>query len=218
MKIEIIKTSKRRNVAMQVARDGTVVIKSPTDIDDEKLYNLALEHKDWIEKQLEKLKERKLFKEYKDGEKFLYLGNEYELRIVKQKEPLTLKDGYFYLSDKYLDDTRTVFIKWYKKQAKEIISERVKYYAELGGYKYNKIFFKDLRSKNGSCSMYGNLNFDWKLIMAPSDVIDYMVVHELSHLKEFNHSERFWKLVEALIPDYKEKRKWLKENDYLLNI
>ena len=97
-------------------------------------------------------------------------------------------------------------------QAVEYIPKRVKYYAEKENFIYNKITIKNLVSRWGSCSTKGNLNFNCLLMLTPDYVIDYIVVHELCHLREMNHSEKFWAEVEKIIPDYQRAELWLKQN------
>ncbi len=106
----------------------------------------------------------------------------------------------------------------YRQAAKEYIPKRVAYYAGLLGVDYNTITIRDQKTRWGSCSSKGNLSFSWRLILAPPKVLDYVVVHELCHRREMNHSPRFWALVESIIPDYKTHRKWLKENGEKLSI
>ncbi len=97
-----------------------------------------------------------------------------------------------------------------------LIPRRVSYFAEKIGVSYGKITLRQQKTRWGSCSANGNLNFNWLLILAPPQVLDYVVVHELCHRKEMNHSPAFWKEVEAILPDYREKRKWLKDNGWRL--
>ncbi len=100
----------------------------------------------------------------------------------------------------------------YRCQAGKILAVRAAYYAEQMGVDYGCITVKETKTRWGSCSAKGNLNFHWKLILMPQEILDYVVVHELAHRKEMNHSERFWKIVESILPDYRERRKWLREN------
>ena len=97
------------------------------------------------------------------------------------------------------------------KLAKMIIPEPVEYYAKIMGITYGRITIREQKTRWGSCSSAGNLNFNWKLILQPGEVMDYVVVHELAHRREMNHSKAFWKIVEAVLPDYKERRKKLKD-------
>ena len=105
-----------------------------------------------------------------------------------------------------------------KKKALEYIALRVEYYAQLTGLKYKSIKVNEAKTRWGSCSYTGSLNFSYRLIMAPPKVIDYVVVHELMHLKQRNHSRKFWMEVAAVIPDYKGDARWLKENGHCLTI
>ena len=100
----------------------------------------------------------------------------------------------------------------YRKAAREYFPKRVSHYARMLGVTYGKISIRDQKTRWGSCSSEGNLSFNWRLILAPPDVLDYVVIHELCHRKEMNHSKEFWALVESLMPKYKERRKWLREN------
>ena len=99
----------------------------------------------------------------------------------------------------------------YRKKARTQLEARAAYYAGLMGVTYNRIAIRAARTRWGSCSAQGNLNFHWKLILMPPEVLDYVVVHELAHRKEMNHSARFWAEVERILPDYKRRRKWLKD-------
>ncbi|MCD4704821.1 M48 family metallopeptidase [bacterium] len=102
--------------------------------------------------------------------------------------------------------------------AYKIISQRVRYYSSLSGFKYNKIKITKAKKRWGSCSYRNNLNFPMRLGLAPLEVIDYVAIHELCHIKEKNHSQKFWNEVEKLMPDYQKQRAWLKKNGHLLNI
>lgn len=97
------------------------------------------------------------------------------------------------------------------RMAMELIPERVRYYADIMGISYGRITIREQKTRWGSCSCKGNLNFNWKLMLMPPEILDYVVVHELAHRKEMNHSRDFWKIVEQVLPDYQERRKRLRE-------
>ena len=99
-----------------------------------------------------------------------------------------------------------------KKRAKQFLSERVSYYAELMGVEYGSISIRAQKTRFGSCSTKKNLNFNLAIMLMPSHIVDYVIVHELAHLKEMNHSPRFWNEVGKIIPEYKKRRKWLSDN------
>ena len=104
----------------------------------------------------------------------------------------------------------------HKRLAAQVLEQKAAFFAQKMGVDYGRISIRDQKTRWGSCSVKGNLNFNWRLILAPEQVLDYVVVHELAHRKEMNHSKKFWNLVEAVLPDYKSRRGWLKENGDLL--
>lgn len=106
--------------------------------------------------------------------------------------------------------------KRYRDAAKDYIPKRVEYYHPFTGGNYQKITIRDPKTRWGSCSSNGTLSFSFRLMLAPPRVLDYVVVHELCHLTHMNHSKEFWNMVENILPDYKEHRKWLKENGHTL--
>jgi len=108
--------------------------------------------------------------------------------------------------------------KFYKKQAIDVLKERTDYYSNILKVAPKNIVIKNQKTLWGSCSSKGNINYNYKIVMAPLEILDYIVVHELCHLVYMNHSKDFWDLVESIIPDWKKRRNWLKENGYKLKI
>jgi len=108
--------------------------------------------------------------------------------------------------------------KRYRDAAKDYIPKRVEYYHSLTGGNYTKITIRDQKTRWGSCSTNGTLSFNYRLMLAPPRVLDYVVVHELCHLTHMNHSKDFWNMVASILPDYKEYRKWLKDNGHTLHV
>lgn len=221
IKIEKIIRSKRKTIALQFTDEATLIIRAPFDVSEDIINEVVIKHKDWIEKKKKEIESRDPKyspKEFVNGEGFLYLGRYYKLKIVdNQNIPLRFENG-FYLSKKAIPYAREIFIKWYRERAYEKIKERVELYAKKGGFKYNKINITNAQKRWASCSFKKNLNFSWRLIMAPINVIDYVIVHELVHLKEKNHTHSFWKKVKTILPDYEKHKEWLKKNGYLLRI
>lgn len=154
---------------------------------------------------------------YTEGELFPYLGQEYRLEIrryLSYKKPgVKLEENKLVVLTATAEEAvvEAALKRWYVEQAGRIIKERVHYYQQMIQEPIESIRIKDVRSRWGSCSSKRNLNFNWRLVMAPLEVLDYVVVHELCHLKEMNHSKAFWNLVEGILPEYKRLRDWLKE-------
>jgi len=223
MKIKIDKLirMKRKTIALQITDDAALIVKAPFRVSEQIIKEVVAKHVTWIEKRRKEVLSREtkfVKKEFVNGEKIFYMGQYYELTIIdEQNEPLIFNQGFF-LSKNYLSTAREVFIDWYKKRALEKIPERVECYTKKRNFTYSKITITNAEKRWGSCSSKGNLNFSWRLIMAPLFVVDYVVVHELTHLKVRNHSKSFWDEVKILMPDYKRRQEWLKNNGYLLRI
>lgn len=221
IKIEKIIRTKRKTISLQITENATLIVKAPFNTDDKTIEKVIVNKKEWIEKNLKKINARNYKfkpKEFVNGEGFLYLGKYYKLTIVEEQDVPLKFDNRFYLSKNALSNAKEVFIHWYKKEAHKKISERVEYYAKKTGFKYNKINITNAQKRWASCSFNNNLNFSWRLIMAPLSIIDYVVVHELCHTVEKKHSKKFWDKIKVILPDYKKRDDWLKEYGHLLKI
>jgi predicted metal-dependent hydrolase len=141
-----------------------------------------------------------------------FLGSKYKFRIVKDRWPLTVVSDTIKLITFHVTDRRRYkqhIQEWYKQQTYRIIADRLPTLASRFNVKYNKVSVKNQKSRWASCSKNGNLHFNLLLAAAPSTVIDYVMIHELMHLIEFDHSLRFWQLVKEADPDYMKHREWL---------
>jgi predicted metal-dependent hydrolase len=221
VKIDQIIRTKRKSIALIVEPDGRLVVRAPMRISDANIKHLVKQKERWIREKQKQVKDKSTQsqpKVYMDGEEFLYLGKSYQLKIVADLNPALVLSRKFYLSRHALSKAESVFTEWYREQARAVITKRAKLYAARHGFEYRKIRITSARTRWGSCSSMGNLNFTWRLVMAPPDVIDYVVVHELAHLRVNNHSKEYWKQVEGIMPDYKQRLKWLKENGRKLTL
>jgi predicted metal-dependent hydrolase len=131
--------------------------------------------------------------------------------VKGQRKPLWL-NGCFKLAASAQHRARSAFENWYRVQAKAVLTERVHFYARQYGLQFKRIGITSARTRWGSCSPDGALNFSWRLILAPMDAVDYVVVHELVHTIFHDHSRQFWKKVDTIMPDYRERKKWLRQN------
>jgi hypothetical protein len=153
------------------------------------------------------------------GNSARYLGRELRIRAVDNNNSVR---GAYLAGDELLlhmeaNGNRCQCIEaWLKKQAETVIVDMAKKQSSKIGVKYSNLRIRSARTRWGSCSPTGNLNFNWKLIIAPLPVIEYVVIHELCHLKELNHSKEFWKLVEKNCPDWRKQRRWLRDNEAAL--
>ena len=220
IEIDKIIRSKRRTFTLEIKSDARLIVRAPEHASYESIQKIVYKKRSWISKKqkLAEEKYKKVYpKEFVNGEGFLYLGDTYKLCIIdKTDASLTLNTNGFVLAREHVEDAKEVFKKWYRKEARKKISERVAGYSALSGIRYNKVNITNAQKRWGSCSAKGNLNFSWRLIMAPLKVIDYVVVHELAHIEEKNHSKKFWGKVKIMLPDYEKHKNWLKENEWTL--
>jgi predicted metal-dependent hydrolase len=204
--------SKRKTLSLIVENDGTLTVRAPLRMKEADIRRFIEVKQDWIkQKQAKVLKDAVAPRQYVNGERFLYLGREIPLRIVPNGKPALVMVRVFKLTKSAQPQAESHFTAWYKKQARMVLTERVALFARNHDFEPEKLRISSARTRWGSCSAKGTLSFTWRLVMAPLDVIDYVVVHELCHLKEMNHSKAFWAQVRGILPDYRERRKWLKK-------
>lgn len=207
--------SLRRTLFLHVSSKGEVVVKAPIFIPDIIISQFIKEREDWIFKSLKQVESRKpTQKAYKEGEEFLYLGDKYKLcigdfKVISINNTLNIPDFMMFRIQKELTN-------WYIKQAQKIITSQVELLSRKMNTKYKSIRFSDTSSKWASCFPDNSLQFNWRLVMAPLMVINYVIIHELAHTIEKNHSRRFWSKVDLYTPAYKQHRKWLDKNKHLL--
>ncbi len=215
IKIDKIIRSRRRSIALVVMQDSSLVIRAPLGISNECIQNFVSQKSNWIVKKqnfFHEAVQKNKPKEYKNGEVFYFTGNVYKLKIIPGDKPEIRLDESLNVSEACLTNPAKYLSQWYILQAKSIIPARVKLFDGLFGNNYKSIRINSAKSRWGSCGPTNTLNFSWRLIMAPLQVIDYVVVHELVHTEIKNHSRKFYKRLESIMPDYKEREKWFKAN------
>jgi predicted metal-dependent hydrolase len=217
---EIIR-SRRKTLAIEVTGDARLIVRAPLRMPKTDILDFIQKKRRWIEQKRQKVEERLMMqvpKEFVDGEKFLYLGDDYRLSIAEYDGTPLSFDGRFRLSRAHLENARSLFVEWYKTRAKEVIHNRLAHFSGLSGIDFTLFRITSAQKRWGSCNSRGNVHFSYRLIMAPLPVVDYVVVHELVHIEEKNHSSRFWQKVERILPDHRQYRRWLRDNGHLLFI
>ena len=206
----------RRGLGLKVTSDLNIICKVPYGWTQSQIQDYLNTHQSWIEKQKRRLTElRTHIKKGREGEQYFYLGRSFTLRFQKaSNKRLKLKiqgQDLLCMGDQF-DQSKVIkaIQTWYKSLAKDIIEDRVNELANSYGFKPNQVRIKSMRTRWGSCSSLKNLNFAWTLICLSMDLIDYVVIHELCHLKHMNHSSSFWNLVASFCPQYKRCRSELK--------
>ena len=213
-----LQRSNRKTASIYIERDGQVAVYVPEDLSKAQLEELLESKRKWIYRNMAEwhdLNATRVQREYVNGEGFLYLGRTYRLKLVEdQVHPLMLKDGYFCLraDNGSVPDADAAFKEFYREKAKRRIPERVAFYEDRMGVESKAVKVIDLKNRWASCSPGGNVNFHWKCMMAPPTVLDYIVVHELVHVIHPNHTDAFWNEVDKVMPDYGDRKEWLRVN------
>ncbi len=225
--LEVRRTRRKKTTAIKIAGD-TVIVSVPRFFSDRQVQQLLHKHQHWIQQKLHENSNRPALppKKFIQDEAFLFLDKHYLLTLNTGKNrPLELTETGFVIgfknppeADRHLSVMQNRFVSWYKKQAVKLFAQRIAYYKPVMQVHPKEILIKTYRARWGSCSSKGVVSFNWKLLMAPAEVIDYVVVHELAHLIHHNHSADFWECVSRYMPDYKTQRNWLKQNGYQLNL
>jgi predicted metal-dependent hydrolase len=196
-------------------------VRAPRSLDLYKINNIIDMKRTWVYRgiaELTELNRTKVKRSFVNGEGYPYLGKSYRLKIEKNLNlPLSLTHGFFMLDESQTHKAKEHFINFYKEKGGKHIAERVDYFKKKIGVEPKPTRIMELKKRWASRSRTG-LNFHWKIMLAPIFVIDYIVVHELAHLTREDHSLHFWEIVESVIPDYAEKKYWLRLNGANLDI
>ena len=219
IKIDELIRSHRRTIGLQITKDARLIVRAPYLATEGYIQKLIQQKASWITSKQDFFKQRQgkvLVRTFSPGEEFLFLGQKYPLVVAQDLPKAVVLDDSLRVSQVVLANARDHIENWYKTQALEHITQRVNHYIQLTGLKYSSIRVNNATTRWGSCGYKDTLNFTWRLVMAPERVVDYVVIHELMHLKQKNHSRKFWAEVRNMIPGYKEDERWLKQNSHLL--
>ncbi|MCL5290679.1 MAG: M48 family metallopeptidase [Bacillota bacterium] len=216
---QVKESDRARNIRLKISPEKGLEVVVPPKYPLVSLEPLLKSRESWILQKLDLMNQRaRQRKENSLAERqaVSFLGKSYRLVTVFQEGPpvvdLVGDKILVMLPQAHKDKVRQVLESWLRHQARDIILERVEMVRRKLRINYNQVFIKDQKTRWGSCSSQGNLNFNFRLVMAPLPVIDYLVAHEMAHLVEMNHSKKFWSLVESICPEYKKHRQWLKDH------
>lgn len=224
LQVEVRRSSRRRTVDLIVDRFGELVINVPESLSPGDLAAIVRKKQEWI---YTKLGQKELvlrptgLKEYVTGEGFYYLGKKYRLKLfdadetTKQTAPLRLLNGRFWMVKSATTDGHNHFIRWYIQQGQKWLGNAMDSLKERVLVKPRTVLVRDLKYRWGSCNAAGDVYFHWRVVLLPPRVIRYLILHELIHLREHNHSPAFYERLAQVVPDYREIEKWLESNgDY----
>ena len=223
LEIRVERTNRKRTISLQV-KNNKLIIKTPRSVSKKTLDDLIRRKQHWIkQKAILNFEEQNLKnREFIDDEKFYFRGNKYRLSLILgRKETVKIEGGLLRVS--YVDDKsrgrstiKRLLEEWYIKESTKILKARTEELAQQMRVQPYGITVKNYKSKWGSCTANNKISYNWRIIMAPDHIIDYLIVHELSHIIEPNHSKNFWYQVGNYCKDFQKKRKWLRENGHKL--
>lgn len=220
IKPDLIIRTNRRSLSISISKTGELVVRAPRKLSMEYIMNFIKEKEKWIDKKKKEITDNVANnKSVINYQSFLFCGKAYkkiEQNGLKEIE-LTNNSIIFPKCEDKLSLIRYAQ-NWYIGLSKDILKSRVEYFADLMQLNYNKIIIMDNKRRWGACTSSATLKFNYRLCMLPHKVIDYIIIHELAHLLEFNHSPRFYKVIESVMPDYKKYRNQLKSYDYVLTL
>lgn len=214
---------KRKTLSIRIWKWWELLVKVPKKVSQKIILDFLEKHKTWISEKQNLFEENS--QKFEIWEKFLFFWEEFdlcELEAKNDKNVLIFDSKKFFTNTKNPEILRELFIKFYKKEAKKYISKKISEICELLNLSFNKLKITSASSRWGSCNSKKNISFSFRLILAPKKSIDYVIVHELAHLSEMNHSKAFWDLVQDYsdqigIWSYKENKKWLRQNHLKTN-
>jgi len=209
LEIEYKYSSRRKSIGLTVTAEGKLVVAAPRGTPAAEIARAVARHRHWIEA---KATERQEAWARLQEVAAYFLGRAYRLSMAKNgREPVTLKGKEIRVRPGADDSLWPTLRAWLARQADPYINARAAYYAPQLGVKVRPVEMREWRRRWGECHPDGHLRFNWRLIMLPPEIIDYVVVHELAHLLAPGHNPRFWGVVAAILPDHKARRKWLNQ-------
>lgn len=221
MRDYILTRSNRKTVALYV-RDGDVEVKAPLRIPKTEIDKFVASKEEWIVKQLnkhEELAEKRVAFSLNYGDKVLYRGEEYPI-VARSGNRVGFDDTAlcFYIPPNLSSErVKAAVIQIYKLLAKRYLTEQVMHYQTIMGVSVTSLKINSAKTRWGSMSGKKRVNFSWRLILADDNIIDVVVVHELAHIKQMNHSDKFWAEVEKILPDWRVRENRLKEFSRMIN-
>lgn len=216
---KIIRTS-RRTLSLSISKDGEFIVRAPRRLSLDYIFQFVQQKEKWIRNKQKVVKDNMSFNyDVINYNKFLLLGKLYAKKEIKRLKQVELAAGEIIVpaGEDKVKQLRAVE-RFYFKMAKELLAERLEYFASLMKLNYESVKIVRSHSKWGSCDIKGNIKLNYKSIMLSPKVVDYIIIHELSHLIEMNHSKEFYRVVEAVMHNWREQRNQLKEMNFLLQL
>lgn len=216
---DYIERSHRKTLSLVIMKDGNVVVKAPLKMADSVINHFVEEKQKWLKEKLDQINaNRSRFKNVINYKEFLLYGNSYNILFGTEKTIMVSDNFQIVLPERYRQEPLKPLKSWFKAISREIFVDRIKHFEEKMQVKSSQLKIGDSVSNWGYCNSRGMIMLNFRVIMLPPKLIDYVVVHELCHLKEMNHSRKFWNLVSTFLPNYISLKQQMKEYKFLLNL
>jgi predicted metal-dependent hydrolase len=216
---------RKKTISLQIGNNSEITIYAPYFTPVKEINRFVEEKQNWIDRTMRKqalLPVQRKEKTYATGEIIYYLGQAYSLEAyfdpLENLGVIFWNNRFFLNCPVNMEMRKHYFVSWYKKKARQYLIERVDFYESMLKFSSGGIRITSAERRWGSCSEDNHLSFSFRLIMAPPQVVDYVVVHEMMHIREKNHSSKFWDLVIGVIPDCKAHRRWLRDHQHHFNL
>ena len=220
IKPDVLIKSKRKSLSLTINNDGELIVHAPKKMNLEEIFSFIEKKQDWIKQKKQKVQNiLQINKKVMNYEQILFLGKLYDTVRVKGIKEVLLEGNFLCIPEQIKDEKVPHTLKnWLTYMAEGVILDRLDYFAELMDLDFEGVKIISSRAKWGSCDHKLNLTFNFKMVMLPPIIIDYIIIHELSHILELNHSREFWEVVASIMPTYKKQRETLKSSSFLLNM
>lgn len=224
-----VKYKNRKSLQISITSEGKLIVSAPFGLSEERIGDILKSKEDLLKKRLSAYKNYTPPTGFGENSGISFLGKNHEINLVENskipKIKIELKDFQIFLSfnpsipqnlrkDMFEENLK----KWILEKAYFELDQRMKKYSKSTGFLYRSWRLKDQKTRWGSCSSKKNISLNWRIVMAPEKIVDYVIIHELCHLKHLNHSKEYWDLVKKFTPDYLSSKKWLRENGHLLKL
>jgi predicted metal-dependent hydrolase len=222
--VAVVRSARRKTIAIKI-QDGNVTVHLPKLMPLWLAKQFVMRKQQWIEDKLKNFQQRPPKRQFIEGELQPFMGEQYPLHIIQEPQRQRLhvlldQQKMVIMAPPNVTalQIRQALTRWYRRQAESLLPERVKQLAEQTSLRPNQVQIKSYKARWGSCTMRGDIQLNWQLVQATQSINDYVIIHELCHLRQHNHSKAFWDLVEQFDPNFREHRRWLKQHGHQLVI
>ena len=216
---DLIIRSYRKSLSLTISKEGELIVHAPKRLNMNEILKFISEKEKWIVTKQKEIQDKLYInKSIINYEEFLFLGNKYQIQTINGLKKVELAENQILVPNGEKLDILNKLRKWYILNASKILKERIEYFSDIMQIDFATIKISNSKSRWGSCDSLRNIKLNFRLIMLPHKVIDFVIIHELAHILEFNHSKDFYRIIQTIMPNYKIQQRYLKNHDYVLRL